>query len=76
MRLQGQLSDEGIYVLTAAERARTVNAKGQYVDHRCVNYAIYHQGLIDSTRRGHVTSRNGEILIVTINRPLFSLLPR
>ena len=27
------------------------------------------------TRRGHVTSRNGEILIVTISRPMFLLLP-
>ena len=33
------------------------------------------QGLIDSTRRGHVTSRNGKILIVSINRQQFSLLP-
>ena len=31
-----------------------------------------YQELIDCRRRGHVASRNGEILIVTINRPLFS----
>ena len=29
-----------------------------------------HQGLIDSTRRGHATPFNGEILIVAINRTM------
>ena len=40
---QGQSSERGaaIQVLTVAERARTVNAKGEYIDKRWVLYGFY-----------------------------------
>lgn len=34
---QSQYAEETIPVLTAAERARTVNARGEYIDHRYPN---------------------------------------
>lgn len=34
LRTQSQYADDPIPVLTVAERSRTVNARGQYVDHR------------------------------------------
>ena len=34
---QSQYAEEAIPVLTAAERARTVNAKGEYIDHRYIS---------------------------------------
>lgn len=34
---QSQYAEEAIPVLTAAERARTVNARGEYIDHRYPN---------------------------------------
>ena len=38
-----------------------------------LHYYLMSRAYIDSTRRGHVTSRNGEILIVATNRPYFTL---
>lgn len=34
---QSQYAEEAIPILTAAERARTVNARGEYIDHRYPN---------------------------------------
>ena len=70
MRVTEPFTDRGNWARAETRMPQTYN--------RGLSSSVYDQGLIqlfiDSTRRGHVTSRNSEILIVT-NRPLFSLLP-
>ena len=56
--------------------SRTRNSLLSGIDKSKSKFLYNYKAYIDSMRRGHVTSRKGEILTVTINKPLFSLLPR